>query len=566
MFNLAAKILTKNMKDFISNISKKKLVVVLILFLAILARFEYETFNPKFHSDEQYISITTLSLIQGNGLNSSYCDPNDISKSINRPSVDPEAYNLLFAAYLLITHDFYWASTLMNYTSWLILFLAFFIIFKFLKPFLEQEIVFYFLVFICFGYSPYHYYGSPDLWTLNWYVLSFALSLGIFYANRKWIFTILTGTTIAIVYLSRYAYYPLVPLIPSLFLAIGLFFKDRVLMKHSLSIFAIAGLLIFVFSTLKPDQSDYFLQFAHSSVQKKSFFWEHLKQFNFNLALQAFFDEKFFYTLCHSLSIASLLPFFKWTISLSIGGLFIFILFNSLKISWKNKNLTGNFYISMFAIFSALLTILLLLYSSLTRTLETNDTISNWTHVREERYFAPVFFVFTLIVFIAAFHKSFLSQKWLKKASGFLVFLSIGVAAIYYPLNKYSSIKNEPNYFLTGNDRIWLNGLENQNVAQSLNNLIQRSFISGIRPVFLSADRSVNLAEMMGAEYGGSLMDENLENLKTSKSINIIILIGEAEYFPGKNKLVKFVDYHKLSPLVEAFKTKIYWYKLEPQK
>jgi hypothetical protein len=201
---------------------------------------------------------------------------------------------------------------------------------------------------------------------------------------------------------------------------------------------------------------------------------------------------------------------------------------------------------------------------SLTRPIQNNDILNNWTYVQEERYFTVVW-----VSILAAFLFIVLVDKGrLRRIILLIFYFSIFIDLPYYFYNKVIDIGKNSSYFLTGEKKIYFaqypkNSRQRDSIMEGYERL--RMIISelktenGIRPVYISDDRSPRIAVLQGAVFGQ--MSSPNENLRTSRTQSIIIKVSDHDPYPNET-LKEFVENNKKEPTYSGLIGNIYIYTI----
>jgi len=505
------------------------LVFVLIL-VALGVRFEYIMFNFPFHTDEQYQILSTLYLEQGKGVVLSYADTTDVSKSIQVPFNRPAGYNYMILPLLKVTNNIYWSIVLFKFIGILALALSWFLIFYYTKGYISNQYLIPLIIILGFNNYPYMDYGTSDLLSIAFYWLSFSLSIGIFYSNRKFLCSLLTGIFLFGTYFLRYAYYPIVFIfLFSLFVIIIL--EDKSKLKYFFVTLFTFLILVFVNITK--------YAFTLNDNAPKVFYFENVLSFNFLFPIQGLIDERIFYTFLHRLQMDILIIPIKLFLSIFVVAVISIGLIKLIYKLFKTKQIDKENYLWILPITTSGITLAMLLFLSLTTPQQNTDLIQNWTFVKEIRYFAPVFMSILFLIIYLGFHDKELSENTrIKNYLKYILFLSAFICFIYIIPNKYSEYKSNKNYFKTGESRLFIQTLGSNEDGKLLQSLIKQSTINEIRPIYITTDQTKIIAEILGAEFGGSIIDKKWEKLKTSKDVIFIFKLTENSYFKEQEEVI----------------------------
>jgi len=212
--------------------------------------------------------------------------------------------------------------------------------------------------------------------------------------------------------------------------------------------------------------------------------------------------------------------------------------------------------------------VVMLIYLSLTRPIQKNDVLDNWTYVQEERYYAVMWVTILLAFFFVILQDG--NQSWLKRLILFVFFASFALNAPYYLYSKYIDIKENSAYFMTGDKKMYfLQYPQNKKVRDSIIADYERlgeiirglQKENGIRPVYISADRSERIAILQGAVFGQpELLNDRLF---TSRRQSIVLKVSSSDPYP--NELLKsFIEKKRIEKLYAGSTGNIYVYTQEP--
>ncbi len=538
-----------------------KWLIISLITLALGLRLEHEYFGQKFHSDQQYIIICNKAYLNGNDFVSSYSNPADISKSIDRPNIDPELFNYVSTFFSFITQSDFYGIILTAFLSIVLYITAWLLIFRFLKEYISKEAIVPILLITAFSSSPYIYYGAPDLFAKSLLWLAFSFSLGVFTQKEKIRYLSLSSVVLGLVFWSRYAYYPLVPVIPAIYFLLYLFSKEKRYFVYSAISFTIIFLIIIISFSVRAEGIDFFLKSAKSNGANVPYQWAHLQKFNYSFFIQAFVDERFIFSGLKIVGLETITNSIKIILSLSIFSILLAGIYKLTHlVIHKLKENHVLFHILLSIVGFSVVTISMLVYLSIDRMPENSRSGLNWTHVQESRYFAPVFASILFMFSIFAFETQNWIHKKLKRISKLIVYSFAVISFLYYPISKYKLIKGTPLYFSFGETKYMANQTDDVEMLKTLKKEISKSFIDKTRPLFISHNYEANLGELFDAEYGGSVMN-TLDSLKTSKDINIIILHNKQRIVREISSLIKS---KKLSPFWESEKNELYKFTLKP--
>lgn len=543
-----------------------------LLILTVVVRLEHETFNLKFHSDQLYQIQTSQKLLEGHGVKLSYTDTTDISRSIYFPQTRyPEGYAYLMAPALYLTNDVFYASLTLNYLAILIYFTGWILIFYHFKNILSRLAIVPFLLITAFNNTAFQEVGQTGLLSMAFLILALGCSLFLFTPKRKLHFSILVGIMLFLTVFFRFAYYPMAFSFPFVLLIIAIFYKDKKLLSHFAAILTTLVILLLFSKLIEASGGDsYFL-----SAQKGSreLFLEHLRQFNYNFPLQALTDERFFYTLLTKTGLGVLLIPVKLIISITLIGLIISGLAYSLKkVLRRQANDPSRTFVLLMSIGMIAINLAVLCYLSAIKVAENNASGINWTYVREIRYYAPVYMFILFLLHFWAYQRINIIPQKLRVIFKSILICSAIISLLYFPIRKHAEIRSQSNYFQIGESRLWQSSFQDANWGKSIKQAIQDSYINGIRPVYLSHDRDHQAAELMGVEYGGSIINKR-EDLPTSQPVNLLVYIKKQaanyewtnENLVLKEQLQAFVEEKQMKILLKSEYGTLYKYTIMPK-
>lgn len=541
----------------LKNLTVYNSIIIILVFVSIFLRFEREVFAPVFHSDQQRYLVTSQLLLDGKGVSLSYTDTTDISKSITKSyAAASEGYTYLIAPFLYITSSNYWAIVIPNILAILLLLFTWWKMYLLLSEKKRKKLLITFLIFFGFSNTPYVYYGSTDLVALAFLWYSIYLSFKAILLKNRSLF-IASGIMIFFALYLRFAYIPLVFIVPISLIFMAIKLNEKRFFKSVIYYFVPLVVFLILSSLIKTHDVNYVADMGNDINSTKRLYFENLKYFNYSFPIQSFFDERLFYSIFSKLGITTVGDVIKFILSLS---LFIVLIIKSIRYFIKEKlNSPGVSFLIISSWLLILVTVFELSFFSLNKPPERSDAVAYFTYIAEHRYFAPVY---NSIIFLALFFSFFKQDKILR-----LAIYSFSLAALlYFPVTRYAEIKSDPNYFTVGENKIWSAGFGDVEMGTKVNDLIDSSFVDGVRPVFLCHDRSSFSVEVMGAEYGGSIANKNLNKLKTSKDLYLLINIASKDLYNCKQNFISYVKEKKISPVLENEKNKIYRVKIKNNK
>lgn len=532
---------------------RKSTLIVFLFFLAFALRFEKEFFNPMIYTDQQRYIVTVQKIIEGQGVSLSYADTADLSKSIAKPyPAAAEGYSFLLVPFWLLTHSAFYTIVLPNLLA---LLLFFFVVFRFWQSArneFDEQVAIAFLILLAFGNAPWHFYGSTDLIALCLFTAASWFLFRLADGRRPVQAALLSAFLLFTTFYLRFAYLPLLVVLPVFLLTRGLWTGNKSLIKNTLMLIVVLILLVAGSWLIRSHASDYLVNAGEKTIQARSFFPENLALFNVSMPIDAFTDSRVLFSLFNRVGIAKVVFPVSAFISVFLLFLFVISLFRAVRQPSALSRFAG---VYAFLVFSVVAGMLVFLSATVAQ------ERPGWTYVAESRYFALAFVAVQLMVLFLTFYKPLYSSR-LSKIARTSVWTLCTIAVLYYPVSKLSSIRNEKHYFLTGDDKAWLSAIDDREYAKALKQLIDESAIDGVRPIYLTADRSSFVAEMMGAEYGGSIMHKPLI-LKTSRPVVVLIHIGSKGNYGTRHLLQQAVDSLGLEPVLVSGSEKVYCHRLE---
>ena len=531
---------------------KRKIIVLILLFIsAFLLRSEIYLFQSEFTSDQQRFVVTAQQFLQGNGVSLTYANPEDISESIAKPyPAAAEGYTYMLALFLKLTESVYFATAFLNILGVSFLFVAFFLLYKIFREKIPFTAVVAFLVLVGFGIRPYVFYSSTEIFSLAFYLLSIILAMKVFDHKNTFLWCTLSAFFMFLTFWLRYAYLPMLVVVPTIWAFQWLITKQKNYLKY-IGVFAVSLFSFLIFSVvIKSYQESYLLTFGGGTAKATIFYPENLLSFNYAFALQAFIDDRFVFSILSRLGLAIVAEPAKAIFTFVFTGIILWQLFLFLKENLAEKNSNASHFFLLAALFfGAALTLAMLVWFSFTKVAEMSNVQGYWTYVASQRYFAVIY----MAVFVLSFYFAFIFKKTptFSKLIKYTLLLLALISVPYYFLSKMAEIKNDKYYFEISENKAWYKaGITNMETAQQLDSLIKNSFENGIRPVFITNTRLAFTAEMMTAEYGGSVLN-NLEEMKTKKQVAVILHLSENEINDNNSQIKIFCVKRNLLPILK---------------
>ncbi len=537
-----------------------RIVIIIVSIISVFSRFELSINTQKYTSDYQYQLQATKNLIAGNGITTSYVDTLDISKSIYIKLGRPEGYSYMTALPLIATDSMYWSQTFVTIFALAIFFLCWFIFFKHFENDVDKTVAIPVLLILGFNVSPWLDFGITGWLSIAFYMLASVLTLNLFRNNLNIKTAIFIGFCLFMTVFIRYAYYPTLIVIPISLVFLWLYFKNKTHLKHLVIItlsFAFFSLISFLIMTkgVKGNATD----LVGTQTNGITLLFDNLLKLNYSFPIQAILDDRFFFTLFSKLKLSVLEAPIKLLVSIVI---FVFIVISIIRDIKHSKSSDKKIFFLLFSTLSILGTFGYLVLFSILATPQNNDVLSSWTFVQEIRYYAPAFVSILLLISYYTFKKS---TKKFAPVLRYSMYLIACISVGYGLISRYALINATPQYFTTGNARIWANNLSDEKTGHELETLITKNTIDNVRPIYLSTDRTHQIAELMGAEYGGALFGK-FDKLRTHKDVVILVKLSEKSYYPERERqLVEFCQkHHSQEVIVGTYK--IHKVVIKPQK
>lgn len=360
----------------------------------------------------------------------------------------PIGYPILLEVLYRVFHDYVRADFALLCLSLLLYFGAAHVIFRALRSEVGISPYLLFLVFSAFSFVPFHLLYTVDLLSLALFVAACAASVELF--RRNGTSRILCGALVGIWLFgcaaARYAYYPLLPLIPFTVLIIAWLRKDRTAAVSAMLSCVLIGLLFLLVAVLSPSHFSLWSGVA----AKKVFNWDRL------LLIDPFPLKAFFFTepfqgklsgygdsagrtvwammLFFSLCIVAIIFYFTWRT-------FAKLIKRKSSPEAQDVSIIGS-YLLLLTTFAILCNISYLAYLSVTVPQETQTNPYPWTFLAEYRYFAPSIFLIQVVFFILPFKVNYYKYNFLRRCATALIGLSIIYAGAYWTFSVYCRAMN----------------------------------------------------------------------------------------------------------------------------
>lgn len=239
------------MKNISVNRKFLSISAILFLFLALFWRIEYEyTFFPN-HVDSTAQINAAQNYKNGDGLTECQVRTADVSRVVcEEQTWWAIGVPVLLALAANFTDNFLQAEFLLRCVGLMLFFTAVFLIYNFLPEKVALVSFCLFCVFYAFQYPQYGFSFTSDILALTFFLLAAACSFYIVFSVDNFFATILLAVLCAFfLYLTgfvRYAYYPVIPIVP-LTVLLAAFLKDR---RRLLTAAATVGVAIVLFFAL----------------------------------------------------------------------------------------------------------------------------------------------------------------------------------------------------------------------------------------------------------------------------------------------------------------------------
>jgi hypothetical protein len=551
---------------FIKRVLSKNITVRALFLLGLIFRGENVVFNQNFNSDKELQIIAAQSARAGAGLRIPNAKFNDISQIDYEGYYQwPKGYARYFTLVYFFVRNVYWSAVLLDLIAVLLYFLSWRILIKtFCQDESKRNFSFnLFLILSIISNVPFIYLWSSDLIAISFYLFSICLLFTTEFRLNQWIRYFAGLAFLCLAVYTRYAYIPIVfALVIGFFL---LYFKTR---KKLYLLRFFLGIGVLAVFTILTNHSGNSPAFVNDSVRTGYHFTHTVERFNFLFPVQAILAGNTIHSMGKIFTIASITHFYLILLTLLILFVFVACLIRIMREYLEFKGQDENRVIILSSLFAGIMSVVLLIYLSLTRPIQKNDVLNDWTYVQEERYYAVMWMTILLAFFFVIVQEG--EKGWLKKWILFILFASFCVDTPYYFYNKISDLRKNSAYFLTGEKKMYFiqypkDRLDRDRMIsdyEKLGTLIQDlEKENGIRPVYISADRSQRIAVIQGAVFGQpELLNDNL---RTSRKQSIIIKISDRDPYPN-DQLRAFVREKKMNPLYSGNIGSLYVYTLEP--
>jgi hypothetical protein len=523
-------------KRLIHFLSDKRVVLALFI-LALLCRTENIIFNQNFNSDKEVQIIAAKSTIEGKGPRLPNASAIDLSKIVYTDYYQwPKGYAMYFAAVYFIIRNVYWSAVLLDLMAVLLYFFSWKILIKTFcgDPAIRNFTFSMFLILNSVSNVPFIYLWSSDLIAISFYLFSICLLFTTDFELKQWT-RFLTGLIfLCLAVYTRYAYIPIAfALVGGYFLLYFRTWQKLFLLRFFISVFVLA------FFAALTNHSGEAPAFENDSIRTGYHFAHTVARFNFLFPVQTILAGNTIHSFSKLFGEKSLTTIFLILLCLSILTVFIGSIYRVASEYFRKERQYRESTIILSSSFAGMVSVLLLIYLSLTRPIQKNDVLDNWTYVQEERYYAVVWVTMLLAFFFVILQDN--NGSWLKRLILLIFFASFGLNVPYYFYNKYSDIKKNSAYFLTGDRKMYFlqyphNRDERDRIIadyEKMGSLIEGlEKDNGIRPVYISSDRSVRIAVLQGAVFGNT--DLLSGHLYSSRKQSIILKISDQDPYPNE--------------------------------
>ncbi len=254
----------------------------------------------------------------------------------------------------------------------------------------KKEIFASFCLLSMFNFAPFHYYTSTDLYSLVFLLFSLILYIDIFDSQKIQFHKIIFASVfLFLATLTRFSYFPIAISAPVAFMLISYYNKNTINIKKgaTLLLFSIIFIsAIFIF------QKQYYGNSSYLENQKFAFYPKNLLQIDPFVYHAFFFTESFETIKLGNLSCYTILHPFELLFTFVMLILFV----GEFYLRRKVKSILNTFDLLTMVIMLSVGGMLIVL--SLVSKPQIFEGNSNWTYVSEERYFAPIMFVFQIYV------------------------------------------------------------------------------------------------------------------------------------------------------------------------
>ncbi len=521
--------ISETLKHFLS----AKSTVTVLFILAIICRMENALFNQDFNSDKEAQIIAAQSFIEGKGIKLPIADTTDISKIAYESYTQwPKGYSLYFGCIYYVVRNVYWAAFILDAIAILIYLFSWRQLIRIFSPGrINRNYVFsIFLILTAFSNVPFFYLKSSDLVAVSFYLAALSCLFSETAGGRAQLKYVVGLIFLCLAIYERYAYIPVAFAILSGFLL--LYYKNR--RKYFIARFFIGLVVIGVFVGLT-NQSSNSSAFENKAIST-GYQFSTLSKFYFMFPVQTIMAGNTVHSISKILRKEQLVKAFLVVFTLFITVIFIWALWKLIFRFIGGKLETESAVILISSFMAGGISILLLVYMSLTRAIQKNDVLDNWTYVQEERYYVIMWITILMSFMLIILY----DNGFLKRIILFILFAAILIEVPYFIYNKYIQISKNSSYFVTGEKKIYFmqfpKDVEEQNQVvmgyDKLESIIDNSKQAGIKPVYLSADRSERIAAIMGASFGPhQILKTNIYSGK--KQVVIIKLSKDDPYFNG---------------------------------
>jgi hypothetical protein len=268
----------------------------------------------------------------------------------------------------------------------------------------------------------------------------------------------------------------------------------------------------------------------------KGYHFQELAKFNSLFPVQTFLAGNTSHSLGKLLLERHLSVAFPYLLALCVFVLFLAALWKVWLAYLKEDDALRSSTLLLTSLIVGTASVLLLIYLTLTRPVQKNDVLDNWTFVQEGRYFATIW-----ITILASFLFVLLRQKG--RLQKIVLYFLLAISAInipYYFYNKAVEIRKNSSYFVTGTRKLFfLQYPENPETRDSIisgyealgHTIGELTKKNGIRPIYMSADRSERIAVLEGAVFGR--LDPLDKHLFGSRTQSIIFKISANDPYPN---------------------------------
>jgi hypothetical protein len=508
--------------------------VTLLFIVALICRAESALFGQDFNSDKETQIIAAKSLLEAKGVTLPNAKSADVSLVEYKTYYQwPRGYSVYFAGIYYFVRNIFWAAFLLDLLAILLYFFSWrWLIGIFSEDSSNRNFAFsIFLILTAFSNTPFDYLKSSDLIALSFYLFSLGCLFSSDEGRRGWILFFMGLAAICFAIYTRYAYIPVSFVLMAAFLII--FYKNR--KKIFITRFVI-GVIVFAL----------FTQFANHSSEAPAFRNESLVSgYNVN-ALSKFyymFPVQSIIASNTTHSITKVLHGKGETICMAllcllILGVFAWSFRNVVREWFSTARVSPSVIIIIISLASAIISILLLIYMTLTRPTQKNDVLDNWTYVEEKRYYVIFWMTMLMSFSFTIMH----DNGKLRKIILVIFFLVFLIEIPYFLYNKYVLISKNNSYFVTGDKKFYFlqfpKDIEQRTQIErdydKLSEIIHASTKkNGFKPLYLSADRSERIAVLEGAVFGlHGLVDTAIF---ASQAQTLIIKLSDNDPYPNQD-------------------------------